>query len=61
MSAHVVAAFASDETIVAIVAHHDIGQPFYELPSCFYTRNMALEDAYCVPYTYSKRGHCIGE
>jgi len=39
---------------------HDIDESFWDLPSCFYTRNLDLEEVHCVPYTETRRENVIG-
>ncbi|KND92788.1 hypothetical protein TOPH_02807 [Tolypocladium ophioglossoides CBS 100239] len=34
-----------------IVNAHDLSHSFWDLPSCFYTRSLDLEEAYCIPFT----------
>ncbi|KAK8124552.1 uncharacterized protein PG998_000311 [Apiospora kogelbergensis] len=41
-----------------IVQKHGIGPSFSELPSCFYTRNLELEEVFGVPFTTSTQGSC---
>jgi hypothetical protein len=43
-----------------IVAENDISSQFWDLPSCFYRRNIEVEEAFCVPYTETKEGPIIG-
>ncbi|KAK3335228.1 hypothetical protein B0T19DRAFT_405846 [Cercophora scortea] len=42
-----------------IVARHGIDASFWELPSCFYTRNLDVEEVYCVPYTETRHGSIV--
>jgi hypothetical protein len=44
-----------------VVSSFDIEESFWELPSCFYTRNLDLEEVHCVPYTETRKGSTIGE
>jgi len=44
-----------------VVSSHDIDESFWELPSCFYTRNLDLEEVHCVPYTETRKGDAIGK
>lgn len=37
-----------------ISTHYGIGSSMWDLPSCFYRRNMDVEEAFCIPYTQSK-------
>lgn len=43
-----------------IVTEHNFGTPFWQLASCFYRRNLDLEEAYCIPYTELRSGPFIG-
>jgi len=43
-----------------LVSQHDINPSFWDLPSCFYTRNLDLEEVFCVPYTETRNGGFIG-
>lgn len=43
-----------------VVSTHSIEEPFWELPSCFYTRNLDLEEVHCVPYTEARKENVIG-
>ncbi len=43
-----------------VVARHDISSSFWDLPSCFYTRNLELEEGFCVPFSQSRDGPWIG-
>jgi len=43
-----------------VVSAHGIEESFWELPSCFYTRNLDLEEVHCVPYTETRKDHVIG-
>lgn len=47
----------------AIVAEHNIGSLFWQLPLCFFDRNeepLELENAFCVPYTETHSGSITG-
>jgi hypothetical protein len=44
-----------------VVSAHGIGESFWDLPSCFYTRNLDLEEVYCVPYTEIRKENVIGK
>ncbi|KAK7989380.1 pho87 protein [Apiospora arundinis] len=39
-----------------IVQKHEISSSFSELPSCFYSRNLELEEVFGVPFTTSTKG-----
>ncbi|KAK7964949.1 hypothetical protein PG996_000689 [Apiospora saccharicola] len=41
-----------------IVQKHGITPSFSELPSCFYKRNLDLEEVFSVPFTTSTQGSC---
>ncbi|KAK8056453.1 hypothetical protein PG993_001680 [Apiospora rasikravindrae] len=41
-----------------IVQEHGISSSFSELPSCFYTRNLELEEVFGVPFTTSTQDSC---
>jgi hypothetical protein len=43
-----------------IVSKHDITSSFWDLASCFYTRNIDVESAFCIPYTESRNGSIVG-
>lgn len=43
-----------------IVSKHEISPSFWDLPSCFYTRNLDLEEVFCIPYTESRNDSFIG-
>lgn len=38
-----------------------MGSSLWELPSCFFTRNLELEEAFSIPFTHVVNGPCIGE
>ncbi|KAK0719272.1 hypothetical protein B0H67DRAFT_485871 [Lasiosphaeris hirsuta] len=42
-----------------IVSSHGIDPSFWEIPSCFYTRNLDLEEVSCIPYTEMRTGDVI--
>ncbi|KAI0910059.1 hypothetical protein F4823DRAFT_387152 [Ustulina deusta] len=42
-----------------IVKHHGLNQSAYELSSCFYTRNLNREEAFCVPLSLARTGSSI--
>jgi hypothetical protein len=44
-----------------VVSSLDIEESFWELPSCFYTRNLDLEEVHCVPFTETRKESTIGE
>jgi len=39
-----------------IAAEHDLGQNFLDLPTCFYDRTLATEEAYSIPITHHTNG-----
>ncbi|KAI0909263.1 hypothetical protein F4823DRAFT_625011 [Ustulina deusta] len=39
-----------------IIDHHGLNESAYELSSCFYTRSLDLEDAYCAPLSIVRSG-----
>ncbi|UNI16540.1 hypothetical protein JDV02_002967 [Purpureocillium takamizusanense] len=43
----------------AVVNAHDLSPSLWQLASCFYTRNLDLEDAFCVPLTLCITGPWI--
>ncbi|KAK0631511.1 hypothetical protein B0T14DRAFT_4413 [Immersiella caudata] len=43
----------------SIVSSHEIEESFWELPSCFYTRNLDLEEVHCVSYTETRNGDVV--
>ncbi|KAK3381855.1 hypothetical protein B0H63DRAFT_214704 [Podospora didyma] len=43
----------------AIVSAHSVHASFWDITSCFYTRNLELEEVYCVPYTENRTGDVI--
>ncbi|KAJ6441395.1 corA-like mg2+ transporter protein domain-containing protein [Purpureocillium lavendulum] len=45
--------------MTAIVDAHDLSTSFWSLASCFYTRNVDLEEGFCVPLTVSTAGPWI--
>ncbi len=44
----------------AMINAHDLSPSLWNVASCFYTRNLDLEDAFCVPLTLSTTGPWIG-
>lgn len=43
-----------------IAEKHDLDPSFWDLPSCFYSRNINVEDAFCIPYSQTRNGPWIG-
>lgn len=44
-----------------IATKHDLGQSFLDLPTCFYNRTQATEEAYSIPITHHTNGTCTGK
>jgi hypothetical protein len=44
-----------------IVSRHGINQSFWQIPSCFYTRVIDLEETYCVPLVVEVNGSITGK
>lgn len=44
-----------------IAEKHGLSDSLWTLASCFYTRNLDLEEAYCVPLTLVTNGPWLGE
>ncbi len=44
-----------------LVAEHGMSSTFWDLPSCFYQRNIDSEEAFCYPYTQNNDDSRIGE
>ncbi|KAK1752732.1 hypothetical protein QBC47DRAFT_389172 [Echria macrotheca] len=42
-----------------VVSRHDADPSFWQLPSCFYTRNLELEQVHCIPYTETRKGAVV--
>lgn len=51
----------SRSMLKSIASHYGVNPSFWEVPSCFYRRNMDLEEVVCVPYTQSINESCIGQ
>jgi hypothetical protein len=43
-----------------IVAKNSISSQFWDLPSCFYRRNLEVEEVFCVPYSETREGPITG-
>lgn len=43
-----------------IAREHDIGSLFWEVASCFYERELDLEEIFCFPYSEVRSGSSIG-
>ncbi|KAI0514629.1 hypothetical protein F5B22DRAFT_656612 [Xylaria bambusicola] len=49
----------TSEMLDFIVSHHDLNDSVYGISSCFYTRNLDLEDLYCAPLSIVQSGDVI--
>lgn len=43
-----------------IVSKHGLKSAFWDVPSCFYIRNLDVEEVFCIPYTELRNGANIG-
>jgi hypothetical protein len=44
----------------SIVSHYGIGSALWDLSSCFYPRNIDLEEGFCAPYSQTPTDTGIG-
>ncbi|KAK5653980.1 hypothetical protein OQA88_7656 [Cercophora sp. LCS_1] len=42
-----------------VVSSHDIDPSFWDVPSCFYSRSIAVEEVLCIPFTETRRENVI--
>lgn len=38
----------------------ELGESLWELASCFYVRNMDVEEVFCMPFTERRTGSVVG-
>lgn len=43
-----------------IASKYDLSSLFWELASCFYDRDLNIEEIFCLPFSEVRRGSSIG-